>query len=108
MASLTKLHDWNLSPREAVALQNELRNRVLIQAPTGPFETIAGADISFNKFSETIYAAIVVLRLSDMTTVEEIGIKTETQFPYVPGLLSFRELPAVLEAWSKLKIEPDA
>ena len=107
MASFTHFHDWNLSPREAIALQNELRNRVLEAAPTRPIETIAGADISFNKFSSTIYVAVVVLRLPDLQVVEEATVIGEAQFPYVPGLLSFRELPAVLEAWQKLSIEPD-
>lgn len=107
MASFTQLHPWNLSPREAVALQNELRNRVLVAPPTRPIETVAGADISFNKFSETIYVAVVVLRLPDLKVVEEATVIGESQFPYVPGLLSFRELPAVLEAWQKLSIEPD-
>ena len=91
MAAFTQLHEWNLSPREAVALQKELRHRVLVEAPTREIELVAGADISFNKFSETIYAAIVVLRLPSMEVVEEQGVVTTTQFPYVPGLLSFRE-----------------
>ena len=107
MASYTQLHDWNLSPREAVALQRELRHRVLDVAPTRPIELVAGADISFDKFSETIYAAIVVLRLPTLEIVEEQGIVTTTQFPYVPGLLSFRELPALLEVWKKLQTVPD-
>lgn len=107
MPTFTQLHDWNLSPREAVALQNELRNRVLVTPPKRPIETIAGADISFNKFSATIYVAVVVLRLPDLEVVEEATVIGEAQFPYVPGLLSFRELPAVLEAWQKLSVEPD-
>lgn len=107
MASFTQLHDWNLSPREAIALQNELRNRVLVAPPTRSIETVAGADISFNKFSSTIYVAVVVLRLPSLEVIEEATVIGEAQFPYVPGLLSFRELPAVLEAWQKLSIEPD-
>ncbi len=107
MASFTHFHNWNLSPREAIALQNELRNRVLVTPPKRPIETIAGADISFNKFSSTIYVAVVVLRLPGLEVIEEATVIGESQFPYVPGLLSFRELPAVLEAWQKLSIEPD-
>ena len=107
MAFYTPLHDWNLSPREAVSLQRELRHRVLVEAPMREIELVAGADISFNKFSETIYAAIVVLRLPTMEVVEEQGIVTTTRFPYVPGLLSFRELPALLEVWQKLQTVPD-
>lgn len=97
-----------MTPREAVELQKSLRESVRLRPLERPVETIAGADISFNKFSETIYAGIVVLRLPTLEVVEEVCIVSETRFPYVPGLLSFRESPAVLEAWEKLKTEPDA
>lgn len=108
MAHYEKLHDWKLTPREAIELQKELRARVVTQPWTGVIKTVAGADISFNKFSSTIYAGIVVLKLPALEVIEEVGIVTETLFPYVPGLLSFREAPAVLEAWEKLKTTPDA
>ncbi len=109
MAHYEQLHDWAIRPREAVELQKRLRERVLVQPHTGKkIETIAGADISFNKFSPVIYTGIVVLSLPSLEVVEEVGLVGETQFPYVPGLLSFREAPSVLEAWSKLKTEPDA
>jgi deoxyribonuclease V len=108
MASYNKLHDWNLTPKEAVELQKELRQEVKIVPLDHEIKTIAGADISFNKFSPEIYAGIVVLQLPSLKVVEEVGVITETRFPYIPGLLSFRESPAVLEAWTKLKTEPDA
>jgi deoxyribonuclease V len=108
MADYQQLHDWNLSPREAVELQRSMRERVRVVPHQGRIETVAGADISFNKFSPVIYTGIVVLRLPSLEVVEEVGVVGETKFPYVPGLLSFREAPSVLEAWSKLKIEPDA
>jgi len=108
MARYTPLHDWDVTPREAVELQKSLRERVVIAPLKRPVETIAGTDISFNKFSTTMYAGIVVLRLPSLEVVEEVGVVSETRFPYVPGLLSFRETPSVLEAWAKLKTEPDA
>jgi deoxyribonuclease V len=109
MAHYEQLHDWAIRPREAVELQKQLRERVLVRPHAGKrIETIAGADISFNKFSPVIYTGIVVLRLPSLEVVEEVGLVGETGFPYVPGLLSFREAPSVLEAWSKLKTEPDA
>ncbi|HEX8632933.1 MAG TPA: deoxyribonuclease V [Pyrinomonadaceae bacterium] len=109
MANYQQLHDWTLRPREAVELQKSLRERVRVVPHAGkPIETVAGADISFNKFSPVIYTGIVVLRLPSLEVVEEVGVVGETQFPYVPGLLSFREAPSVLEAWAKLKTEPDA
>jgi deoxyribonuclease V len=97
-----------MTPREAVALQKSLRERVVLKPLDREIETVAGADISFNKYEPTLYAGIVVLRLPSLEVLEEVGVVSETRFPYVPGLLSFRESPPVLEAWSKLKTEPDA
>ncbi len=108
MASYEQLHDWSLTSREAVELQKELRARVRVVPLTKKIETVAGTDISFNKHDPTLYAGIVVLRLPLLEVVEEVGVVSETKFPYVPGLLSFRESPSVLEAWAKLKTEPDA
>lgn len=108
MAHYEKLHDWNLSPHNAVQLQKELRDKVIIKPLEREIKTIAGADISFNKYSPEIYAGIVVLKFPTLETIEEVGVVTTTEFPYIPGLLSFRESPAVLDVWSKLKTEPDA
>ncbi|MRS64829.1 deoxyribonuclease V [Larkinella terrae] len=107
MATYQQLHDWHVTPTEAVALQQQLRHEIRIQPLTKPVETIAGCDISFNKFEETVYAGIVVLRLATLEVIEEVGVISSATFPYVPGLLSFREIPSLLEAWSKLKTEPD-
>jgi deoxyribonuclease V len=89
-------------------LQKQLRARVRVEPLKKKVETVAGADISFNKFEPTVYAGVVVLRLPSLEVIEEVGVVSETRFPYVPGLLSFRETPSVLEAWAKLKTEPDA
>ncbi len=102
-----QLHAWDLSPTTAVALQKELRSQIVLQPLPTNIELVAGADVSFNKFSEVIYAGIVVLRLSDLTVVAKAGVVTTTKFPYIPGLLSFREAPALLEAWEKLDVRPD-
>ncbi len=108
MATYQPLHEWtDISPTEAVALQQQLRAQVRIEPPTGPLRTIAGCDISFNKFEETVYAGIVVLNLETLETIEEAGVVSTATFPYVPGLLSFREIPSLLEAWAKLTTEPD-
>src|ERR687885_937375 len=108
MAHYEQLHDWQLTPREAIELQRKLRSQVRVEPLARKIETVAGADISFNKFEPTVYAGLVVLRLPTLEVVEEVGVVSETRFPYVPGLLSFRETPSVLEAWAKLKTEPDA
>jgi deoxyribonuclease V len=108
MAQFKQLHDWNLTPREAVELQKRLREQVRIAPLAVEIKTIAGADISFNKFEPTVYAGVVVLSFPELEVIEESGVVSETHFPYVPGLLSFRETPSVLEAWAQLKTEPDA
>ncbi|MFD2571396.1 deoxyribonuclease V [Spirosoma soli] len=108
MATYKPLHDWtNISPTDAVALQQQLRSQIRIEPLTATPQTIAGCDISFNKFEETVYAGIVVLNLETLETIEEVGVISSATFPYVPGLLSFREIPSLLEAWQKLKTEPD-
>src|SRR5262245_21859395 len=101
------LHRWDLTPREAVEVQHRMRNMVRLQPLVPPVGAIAGADISYNKSSETVYAGIVVLSLPDLRIVETAGVRSVTKFPYVPGLLSFREAPSLLEAWEKLKTKPD-
>jgi deoxyribonuclease V len=104
---MNQLHSWNLHPSEAVTLQSQMREKVVLQPLPVNLNLVAGADISFNKFSDVIYAGIVVLRLPDLEVVATAGVVTTTQFPYVPGLLSFREAPALLEAWEKLAVRPD-
>jgi deoxyribonuclease V len=101
------LHSWDLTPSEAVEVQQRLCNLVRLRPLARPVDTIAGADISYNKFSETVYAGIVVLSLPDLRIIESAGVRSVSKFPYVPGLLSFREAPSLLEAWEKLKTKPD-
>lgn len=102
-----KLHDWNLTPTEAVELQKELRDQVRIEPLKREVNLVAGCDISFNKFSDIVYAGIVVLRLPELEVVDSATVITKISFPYIPGLLSFRETPALLEAWERLKTAPD-
>jgi len=107
MAHFERIHDWELTPTQAVALQKELRERVQLRPLARPARTVAGGDISFDLGSETVYAGIVVLALPGLELVEEAGVTSRARFPYVPGLLSFREAPALLEAWAQLRCEPD-
>lgn len=97
----------DLSPSEAVALQKKLKDQIQIRPMKGPIRYIAGSDISFNKFSPTVYAGFVVLDFKTLKIVETASAVMDVTFPYIPGLLSFREIPPLLEAWKKLKISPD-
>jgi deoxyribonuclease V len=105
---ITPLHSWDLTPTEAVALQRKLAGRIDTRTPLTACELVAGADVSYNRFSPVFYAAVVVVRTSDGAIVETQSAVRESPFPYVPGLLSFREGPVLLEAFAKLKIRPDA
>lgn len=103
------LHPWEVSPPEAVALQQRLKSLVQISPlDVQGVELVAGADLSSNRDSEEVYAGFVVLRLPKMEVVAQVGVVTRATFPYVPGLLSFRETPPFLQAWEKLRVKPDA
>src|SRR5437867_2033431 len=96
---LRRLHDWDLTQDEAVALQRRLADQVDVSPPLGRCDVIAGADVSYNRFSDVIYAGVIVWHVIDNQVIERQSAVTETHFPYVPGLLSFREAPALLEAF---------
>lgn len=96
-----------LSPSEAIALQQELRQKITLKPLDKPITTIAGADISFNKYSTIVYAGIVVLSFPDLQIIDKASVTDVTTFPYIPGLLAFREVPALSKAWEKLSIKPD-
>lgn len=104
-ASIT--HRWDLSPSEAQALQQELSTRVRVADEMGPPRLIAGVDNSYLPESGLTCAGVVVLTWPDLQVVERRVSRTPTPFPYVPGLLSFREAPGVLAAIELLTTEPD-
>jgi len=104
---IESLHDWDLTPKEGVALQRELAGRIDTESRVDKCDLIAGADVSYSRFSNVLYAGVVVLRMADLTVIERRGVEFETRFPYVPGLLSFRETPALLKAFALVESEPD-
>jgi deoxyribonuclease V len=100
-------HDWDLAIPEARALQEKLRGRV-IERDTGRLpRLVAGADISFDRSSPELHAAVVVLDAESLEVVEIAAVRARARFPYVPGYLSFREIPPLLEAFAKLEAAPD-
>ncbi len=101
------LHDWDVTPKRAVAIQRELRDRVLTRDAFGEIRLVAGVDVGFEDNGRVTRAAVVVLRLPGLEPVEDALARQPTRFPYVPGLLSFREVPAVLEALAHLSQPPD-
>lgn len=103
------LHRWDVSYREAVAIQEELREKLILHDRYFPQEirTIGGSDISYSKRNSLFFAAVVILEYPSMNIIEEASIKEHVLFPYVPGLLSFREGPALIKAFERLHTTPD-
>lgn len=104
--SIHHQHPWDLSPRSAMQVQKDLRAHIKIEPlPDDSIATVAGIDASFG--NKNIYAAVTVLDYETLETIEQAKAQQPVNFPYVPGLLSFREAPALLSALARLKSLPD-
>jgi len=101
------LHPWTLTPREAIALQRNLAAQVVVEDQVETVRYVAGADIATFKDSSQAYAGVVVMSFPELKIIEEKGLELTLSFPYIPGLLSFRESPVLLEVFEKLEHEPD-
>lgn len=103
--TLHHAHPWGLAPEEAIALQRRLAQRVREDPwPQAP-RTVGGVDMSVR--GDQVQAAVVVLQLPDLIPVDQATWRGPVEFPYIPGLLSFREVPAVLRALEQLETAPD-
>ncbi len=101
-------HSFSLSPKEAIALQKKLSQKVKIaKLPLRKIRLIAGIDVSYSKKTKKLFAAVVVVSFPELELQERQGIVDEVIFPYIPGLLFFREGKAVIKALEALKNEPD-
>jgi deoxyribonuclease V len=106
------LHPWDLAPEAAIALQQELSHQVILMDQLGPVRYVAGVDVGFEQGGEVTRAAVAVLDLDHLHQKGyqpcDLAIaRRPTQFPYIPGLLSFREVPAILDALAQLHVIPD-
>jgi len=108
LMNIPHLHDWSTTEAEAVALQESLAGRVEVLQPLERFEFVAGCDLAYHLTAPILFAAVVVVRVSDRSVVETRTVTQKVNFPYIPGLLSFRELPALLTAFTELRQTPDA
>ena len=107
MMDASILNYGQLTIAEATALQQNLRTKVKLNPLTTPISTIAGADISLSLYSETVYAGMVVLSYPEMQPIAYSMVKSSTIFPYVPGYLAFREIPALLQVYEQIPVKPD-
>jgi deoxyribonuclease V len=101
-------HEWNVTPQEAAVIQQQLREEVIREdrLPAG-IQRVAGVDVGFEAEGSVTRAAVAVLSYPELTLVEPALARRPTTFPYIPGFLSFREVPAILDALSLLKEPPD-
>ena len=101
------LHSWDVTPAEARAIQEKLRPRIIAQDDFADIHKVAGVDVGFEDGGKVTRAAIVVLGFPGLEPLDRALARRLTSFPYVPGLLSFREIPAILDAFGKLRTGPD-
>ncbi|HDG61767.1 MAG TPA: endonuclease V [Thermotoga sp.] len=100
------LHRWDLQPEEAMELQRRLKKEVVLKPFNGELRYVAGADLSFPGENVGL-AVVVVLEFPSLRIKELVHEKGSINFPYIPGLLAFREGPLFLKAWEKVKTKPD-
>lgn len=100
-------HPWDVTAREGIRIQTQLAGKVVDEDDLGQVQLVAGVDVGFEENNTVTRAAVVVLSFPELTLVEKAVARTPTSFPYVPGLLSFREGPAILRALDGLSYMPD-
>lgn len=108
---IRSLHEWDVDASHAMEIQNRLHARISLKdlsTNLRGLRRVCGADVSYAPGKETLYGGVVVLSLPGLEVVEERWVEGTVGFPYIPGLLSFREAPILLRAFSLLKHPPDA
>lgn len=104
---IKELHPWNVTPKEAVEIQRRLQPRVTLRNRLQPVRYVAGTDVSSSLADGTVWAGVVVVAYPGLEPVETRWARGNTSFPYIPGLLSFREIPILVSALKKLKTVPN-
>ncbi len=104
---INRHHDWPLTAEDAIAIQNQLRSQVITEDQLGDVQYVAGVDLGFEEDGAISRAAVAVLSFPDLQLQEKAIAKRPTTFPYIPGFLSFREIPAILDALETISITPD-
>jgi deoxyribonuclease V len=102
-----QVHSWELTPQQAIALQKQLASRVQLAGMLHSCRYVAGADVAYTRSDRQLVAAIVIWDRKHNQVIEQQVVRQPVSFPYVPGLLSFRESPGVLHVWQHLHRQPD-
>lgn len=101
------IHPWNVSPDEAIALQKQLRQNLDLTSSFSSPRLIAGCDMALDPERNEGYAGVLVYEWPELRLIEQQSAILPLGFPYIPGLLSFREIPVLTAAIEKLEHEPD-
>lgn len=104
---LFNLHPWDVSPQEAKAIQSDLAAQVIRHNNFSQIKTIAGADIALDENIQTGFGGVIVYTYPELRELERASSIVPLKFPYIPGLLAFREAPVLLKAFEQLKTKPD-
>jgi deoxyribonuclease V len=100
-------HKWDVKPQEAIGIQERLRDEVILKDNFHQISTIAGVDVGYESSSKLSRAVIAIYQFPELELLETIIAQKQTSFPYIPGLLSFREIPVILDAIESLTNIPD-
>ena len=101
----SKLHSWKVTPKVAKKIQLKLKKKLVLRKAFGEIKTISAADVSF--INGWVYGVVAIFSFPELELIEKAEAKAKSSFPYVPGLLTFREGPILLKAFEKIKNEPD-
>lgn len=99
------LHPWKVNIKRAIEIQEGLRKRIILKQSLKPLEKIAAVDVAF--FDDEAKAVVCIFNIADLRLIETKTVRGKIGFPYVPGLLTFREGPLILKAFEKIKTRPD-
>jgi deoxyribonuclease V len=104
---IKRQHHWPTTVEEAIAIQNQLQSEVITEDQLPEVRYVAGVDMGFEEDYAISRTAVVVLSFPELQLVEQAIARRPTTFPYIPGFLSFREVPAVMDALEKVSTTPD-
>jgi len=104
---MNPLHSWNVSVEEAIQIQEALRDRIILEKTFSEVRTIGGTDAAYSKNGKLLFAAIVVFSFPKMEIIDTTAAGGKIRFPYIPGLLSFREGPILAKTFQRLRLKPD-
>jgi deoxyribonuclease V len=99
------LHSWEVSPQEAIKIQKDLKSNISLKKSFSKIDKVAGADVSYYK--NKMIAGIVILKFPQLEIIEKKSLVSSVNFPYISGLLTFREGPSLLGVFKKIKTTPD-